>query len=117
MLDLTGPSRGYDRYQGWLGLDAETTLGAGGGGALTLRAYGRALALGGDDVINLPVTFVGSTTMLAIDGANTGAFGGDLGASADYRIGHAVHIFAAYDARLRQHYASQTASAGLKISF
>ena len=115
-LDLTGPSRGYDRYQGWLGLDAETILTA-GGGALTLRAYGRALALGGDDVVSLPVTFVGGTTMLAIDGANTGAVGGDLGASADYRIGHNVRVFAAYDARLRERYVSQTGSAGVKISF
>jgi uncharacterized protein with beta-barrel porin domain len=116
-LDLTSPGRGYDRYQGWLGLSAETTLGVGPGGALTLRAYGRALALGGADVIALPVTFVGSATSLAITGADTGSFGGDLGVSADWRIGHAVRAFAAYDARLRQRYSSQTGSLGLKVSF
>jgi len=116
-LDLTSPGRGYDRYQGWLGLSAETTLGVGPGGALTLRAYGRALALGGADVIALPVTFVGSATSLAIAGADTGSFGGDLGVSADWRIGHAVRAFAAYDARLRQRYSAQTGSLGLKVSF
>jgi uncharacterized protein with beta-barrel porin domain len=82
-----------------------------------LRAYGRALALGGADVIALPVTFVGSATSLAIAGADTGSFGGDLGVSADWRIGHAVRAFAAYDARLRQRYSAQTGSLGLKVSF
>jgi outer membrane autotransporter protein len=115
-LDLTGSSHAYDRYKGWLGLEAESTVDT-GGGALTLRAYGRAVALGGDDVIRLPVTFVGSTTMLDIDGANTGSFGGDLGASLAYHFGHGVQAFAAYDARLRERYVSQTGSAGLKISF
>ena len=116
-LDLTGPSYGYDRYKGWAGLAAEDTINTGGGGSVTLRAYGRAMVMGGADVVALPVTFVGSTTPLAIDGADTGAFGGDLGASAEWRIGHTVQAFAAYDARLRQRYSSQTGSLGLKVSF
>lgn len=78
-LDLTGSDQGYNRYKGWAGLALETTLGGDGGdGALTLRAYGRALALGGDDVLRLPVSFVGSPTPLDITGPDTGSFGGDL---------------------------------------
>ena len=116
VLDLTGPSKGLDRYKGWVGLSAEATLGS-GGGALSLGAYGRALALGGDDVVKLPVTFVGSPTLLAISGADTGAFGGDLGASATYHFGHGVFAYAAYDARLRERYLSQTGSVGFRVAF
>jgi uncharacterized protein with beta-barrel porin domain len=117
MIALAGPSHSYNRYKGWLGLAAQTTTGAPATGAWTFAAYGRVLALGGDNVLKVPVTFVGSPTVLVIDGADIGSFGGDLGASIAYRFGRSVQAYGAYDARLRDHYTSQTASVGLKIDF
>jgi Autotransporter beta-domain len=111
-LALTGEARSTGRTKGWLGLAAETV-----GGRLNLRAYGRAVAFGGDRQVSLPVTFVGSTTALAIDGPDTGRFGADLGAALSWHVGAGVELYGAYDARLRSHYSLQTGSVGVRVSF
>ncbi len=115
-LALTGPSDSYNRVKGWLGLQGDASIDL-SGSKLALMAYSRALLLGGDHALDLPVTFVGSTTPLTIDGANTGTFGVDLGAAASYRIAPNAELFATYDLRLRNRFMSQTGSGGLKVTF
>jgi uncharacterized protein with beta-barrel porin domain len=115
-LALTGASDGYDRFKGWLGLKGATTL-AIGAGMLDLEAYGRAVAWGGDRQIDLPVSFVGSTTMLEIDGGRTGVFGAELGAGIAYRLAPDAKLYAAYEAELSDRFTAQTGSAGIKIAF
>jgi hypothetical protein len=116
-LDLTAPSHAFDRYKGWLGLAAETTEDVGNGGSVSFRAYGRAVLIGGDEEVRLPVAFAAYPTQLTLDGPSTGSFGGDLGAAVAYHFGRSAEAYAAYDADLRDRYLSQTASVGLKVAF
>jgi len=102
--------------KGWLGLRADTGLDF-GGSRLSLAAYGRLAALGGDRAIDLPVSFVGTTTPLTVAGASTGTFGVDLGAAANYHLAPNAEIFVTYEAQLRDNFVAQTAAGGLKIAF
>jgi uncharacterized protein with beta-barrel porin domain len=81
-----------------------------------VRAYGRAVALAGDRQVDVPVTFVGSTTLLSIAGPETGRLGADLGAAIAWRLGARILVYGAYDARLRSRYAAQTGSVGVRMS-
>lgn len=114
---LTGPSASYDRAKGWLGLDIAKSFDLAGGSTLGLEAYAKAVAIGGTRRIAVPVSFVGSATPLAIDGANPGALGADLGAKLSWRLTASASLYAAYEARLRQGYTAQTGMAGIRIAF
>ncbi len=115
-LALQGAATNYHRFEGWLGLKAEAKYTI-GHSLLAVEAYGRALALGGDQRINVPVNFVGNTTQLSISGAQTGTFGGDVGAAAAYIIAPNAKLYLAYDAGLRSSYTSQAGSGGVAIAF
>jgi subtilase-type serine protease len=112
LLALAGQARSYDRYKGWLGVTAETD----GGSPLLLRAYGRAVAFGGDRRADVPVTFVGSTTLLSIAGPDTGHLGIDLGAAIGWHLRGRIEAYGAYDARVRSRYTAHTGSIGVRIS-
>jgi hypothetical protein len=113
LLALAGGARSHDRTKAWLGLTADVNAGS----ALALRVYGRAVAFGGDRRVTVPVTFVGSTTPLSIDGPDTGPLGADLGAAVAWQVAGRVQIYGAYDARLRSDQSAQTGSVGVKIGF
>jgi hypothetical protein len=112
LLALTGEARSYDRYKGWLGLTAESD----GRAPVSLRGYGRAVAFGGDRRVDVPVTFIGSTTLLSIAGPDTGQLGIDLGAALAWHLGARIDAYGSYDARLRSRYSAQTGSVGVRIS-
>jgi len=114
---LTGPSSSYDRAKGWLGLDIAKSFDLAGGSVLDVEAYAKAVGIGGTRQIAVPVSFVGGTTPLAIDGANPGALGADLGAKLSWRFAANASLTASYEARLRQGYTAQTGMAGIRIAF
>jgi hypothetical protein len=115
-LALTGSSTGMNRYKYWLALSSDTSIPA-RSGVFDLAVYGRAVGIAGDQRVDLPVTFVGSTTALAIQGISTGGFGGDFGTSLGYQLANRVDAYIVYDAIVRDRFASQSGGLGVKVSF
>jgi len=115
-LALTGSSTGMNRYKYWLALSSDTSIPA-RSGVFDLAVYGRAVGIAGDQRVDLPVTFVGSTTALAIQGISTGGFGGDFGTSLGYQLANRVDAYIVYDAIVRDRFASQSGGLGVRVTF
>ena len=115
IVALVDPAGDYDRTKAWAGLTAETRRGVGAHGSLDISVYGRAVEILGSRNVALPTTFVGSTIPLTIAGVRASRLGADFGASLGYDFDQRVRLFAAGDARLRDGFTSETASAGLRI--
>jgi outer membrane autotransporter protein len=109
VLKSTGSNTGFGKV--WLGLNAERKF-----DTWTLSGHARVIAYG-DDSTTLPVSFTGSSALMALTGANRGTFGAEAGIAAHMQLSTAVSAFGSYDIKLRDSSVTHAGMLGLKMKW
>ena len=109
-LALTASGHTADRTRLWAGVE----LGQ-GAGPLAWSIYGRAVGtVSGEDRV-LPASFFGAP--VSITGQSEDDLGADAGARIAFQIFPGADLFARYDARFRDGFKAQAATAGVTVRF